>query len=354
MRRVSIEKVQSGMRLAKSIYSEDGQVLLGTGVELKETYIERLRNFNISEIYIEDELSKDIDVKDVINDRTRQEAKTLIRNIMEECKNTSQFTSDKVKGMVNHIIDELLANKDILINLSDLKTVDDYTFAHSVNVCVLSLITGIKLGLNQLRLRDLGVGALLHDIGKIVIPENILKKPARLDDNEFNVIKTHTTLGYDIVKNNPNISASSAYIVLAHHERYDGSGYPLCIKGDNIHLFARIVAIADVYDALTSDRVYRKKVKVHEVIEYITTLGEHHFDKTIVECFLENIAVYPVGTGVILSTGEKGIIVDVNKRFPARPIVRVVCNPDGSRKNAFEEIDLTKTLNIMIRDTCEI
>ncbi|MBZ4646615.1 MAG: hypothetical protein PWR27_1321 [Petroclostridium sp.] len=354
MRKISLSNVQSGMKLARSIYTENGHILLGAGMELKQAYINRLKDCNISEIYIEDEISKDIDVRDVINERTRVEAKALIKNIMDECKTTSHFTSDRVKSMVNRIIDELLENKDILVNLSDLKTVDDYTFAHSVNVCVLSLITGIRLGLNQLRLRDLGVGALLHDIGKVVIPEEILKKPSQLTDDEFEKIKQHTVLGYQMVKDNPNISASSAYIVLGHHERFDGSGYPLKIKGENIHLFARIVAIADVYDALTSDRVYRKKIKVHEVIEYITALGAQQFDKTILQCFVRNIALYPVGTGVLLSDGAKGIIVDVNRELPTRPIVRIIYNNNGQKADAFTEIDLTKRLNIMIVDTCEI
>ncbi|MGE4283623.1 MAG: HD-GYP domain-containing protein [Clostridia bacterium] len=354
MRRISIDSIQNGAKLARSIYTEDGQVLLSAGVQLKQNYIDRLKQCNIFDIYIDDELSKDIEIKDIINDRTRLEAKALIRNIMEDCKHSSYFASDKVKSMVNQIVDELLYSDEILVNLSDLKTADDYTFAHSVNVCVLSIITGIKLGLNQLRLRDLGVGALLHDIGKIVIPEEILKKPAQLDAEEFEMIKKHTTLGYELIKNNPNISASSAYIVLAHHERFDGSGYPLSICGENIHLFARIVAIADVYDALTSDRVYKDKIKVHEAIEYIIALSERHFDKSIVQCFIENIAVYPIGTGILLSTGEKGIIIKLNKGFPTRPVIRIVYDANGTKKEVFPDIDLIKELNVKIVDTCEI
>ncbi|MDK2799728.1 MAG: hypothetical protein PWQ70_1347 [Clostridiales bacterium] len=354
MRKILLKNAQNGMRLAKSIYTEDGFILLAAGVELKQTYINRLEACNILEIYVEDEFSKDIVIEDVINDETRRQAKILIKNIMEQCKKTSQFDYGQVNSMVNQIIDDLLENKDILVNLSDIRTVDNYTFAHSVNVCVLSLITGMKLGLNQLKLRDLGIGALLHDIGKILIPEEILKKPSQLTDDEFEEIKKHTILGYEMLKNTPNISASSAYIALGHHERYDGTGYPLQKKGENIHLFARIVAIADVYDALTSDRVYRKKLKIHEVIEYIVTLGRQQFDTTVMQCFIKNIAIYPVGTGVVLSTGEKGIIVDVNRDLPTRPVVRIIYNDDGTKNNIFKEIDLTKKLNIMIVDTIEI
>jgi HD-GYP domain-containing protein (c-di-GMP phosphodiesterase class II) len=142
----------------------------------------------------------------------------------------------------------------------------------------------------------LGVGALLHDIGKLKIPEEILKKPSQLTVEEFEEIKKHTTYGYEILKNFENISMESAFIALGHHERFDGSGYPLQLRGENIYQFARIVAVADVYDALTSDRVYRKKLKPHESVEYITSLGTDHFDKEIVDNFIKHIAVYQLGT----------------------------------------------------------
>lgn len=354
MRKVLLKNVDSNMKLARAIYSADGQILLAEGVTLKTEYVNRLHSFGITEVYIEDDISRGIQVSDVIHDRTRMEAKVLVKNIMDDCKINVQIKTERVKEVINRILDELLDNRDILVNLSDIKTVDDYTFAHSVNVCVLSLIIGIKVGLNQLRLRDLGVGALLHDIGKTLIPEKILKKPTRLTDDEFEEIKKHTVLGYEILKGIPSINSSSAFIALAHHERYNGNGYPLKIKGQNIHLFARIVAVADVYDALTSDRVYRKKLKVHEVIEYITGLGTRHFDKTIVQYFIKYIAIYPVGTGVILSTKQKGIVIGVNREFPTRPIVRIVYNEDGTRNEDHEELDLTKRLNVVIVDTCEL
>lgn len=354
MRRISINNVKEGMKLAKSIYSADGYVLLVEGILLKQAYIDRLEHFNVSEIYIDDEISEDIIINDVISDRTRTEAKVLVKKLMDDYKTNRRFNSDSSKLMVNRIIDELLENREIIVNLSDIKTIDDYTFSHSVNVCILSLITGIKLGLDQLKLRDLGVGALLHDIGKVLIPEEILKKPAELSLEEFDKIKEHTTLGYNIVKSDPNVSALSANVVLAHHERWDGSGYPRQIAGDSIHLFSRIVAIADVFDALSSDRIYKKKMKTYEVIEYITTIGAQCFDQQILECFVKSIPIYSIGTSVLLNTGEKGIIVDVNKAFPTRPIVRIVYMPDGTKAESFEEIDLTKRLNIFITDTCEI
>jgi len=354
MRKISLKNVQVGVKLGRSIFTEDGRILLRAGVEMKQSYIDHLEKCNISDIYIEDEISKDIEIRDVVDDTTRIEAKVIVKNVMEDFKSTSRIKFESVSNIVNKITDDLLSNRDILVNLSDIKTTDDYTFAHSVNVCILSIITGIKLGLNQIRLKHLGVGALLHDIGKVNIPESILKKPSMLTDEEYDLIKKHTVFGHEILKTNPDISASSAYIALGHHERYDGSGYPHGVKGENIHIFARIAAIADVYDALTSDRIYRPKMKIHEAVEYMMTVGSRVFDMEILQSFIKCIAIYAIGSGVLLNTGEKGIVVDVNRQFPTRPIVRIIYQADGTKSSKFEEVDLTKKLNIFITDTCDL
>lgn len=342
------------MKLARAIYSEEGRVILNKGITLTQEYIKRLAALGISEIYIEDAISYDIEIHDIIHEQTRNEAKVIIKSIMENCRKGIMYNLDHVKNIVNNILDELLDNKDILINLSDIKTMDDYTFSHSVNVCVLSVITGINLGLNQLKIRDLGVGALLHDVGKTLIPPEILNKPSKLSEDEFEEIKKHTVLGYELLKKNIHISETSAYIALAHHERYNGSGYPSCIEGGRIHLFARIVAIADVYDALTSDRVYRKKICVHEVVEHIMALGKQHFDTDIIQSFILNIAIYPEGTGVLLSNGCRGLVVKVMRHFPTRPVVRILYDSSGNSIQEDEQINLTEVLNITIKNTCEI
>jgi HD-GYP domain-containing protein (c-di-GMP phosphodiesterase class II) len=278
----------------------------------------------------------------------------LIKNMMNNYHFSSSVDVAKVKKMVNKILDELLENEDILYSLSEIKHVDDYTFEHSVNVCILSLITGIGLGFDINNLRDLGTGAILHDIGKLCIPREILKKPSQLTVEEFEEIKKHTYLGYEILKKSGNISLAASYIAFGHHERYDGSGYPLQLKKENIQLYSRIVAIADVYDALTSDRVYRKRLKPHEVYDYITSLGVHHFDPRVVESFVRYVTVYPAGTGVLLNTRERAVVVRNNRNFPTRPVVRIIYDERMKKKAIFKEIDLSKESSIFIIDTCEL
>ncbi len=354
MRRVHIDEVEEGAKLAKTIFTLDGRMLLTRGIELRKTFIDKIRNVGITELYIEDQISDGIIISDVVLENTRQEAKQLVKNLMEDFTETTGINAGGVLNIVNKLIDELLSNKEVLINLSDIKSVDDYTFEHSVNVCILSLITGIGLGYDTSRLQDLGTGAILHDIGKLRIPETILKKPSQLTVEEFEEIKKHTIYGYEILKDNKKVSMIAAFIAFGHHERFDGSGYPLQLRGDNIHQCARIVAIADVYDALTSDRVYRKKLRPSEVIEYITSLGSHHFDKEIVESFMSFIAVYPVGSGVLLNTQERAIVVKANKSHPTKPVVRVIYSKDKIKLESFYEIDLIQNPNVVILASCNL
>ena len=352
MRRVKVDSVPEGARLARTVFSSDGGVLLMQGVELRDCYLELLRKRGIYEIYLDDDLSEGIEVHDVVNENTRNEAVAVVRDIMAGYSFSDVIDVEHVKTVVNRIVDELLSNDDILYNLTEIKTVDDYTFKHSVSVCILSIITGIGLGFDTAQLRELGLGAILHDIGKLCIPREILKKPSQLTVEEFEEIKKHTILGYELLKKSGQLNLVSSYIALGHHERYDGSGYRYRLKSEEIQIYARIVAVADVYDALTSDRVYRKKLKPHEVYEYITSMGLHHFDPVVVENFVRFVTVYPEGSGVLLNTRERAIVVKHNRKMPTRPLVRVVYDEDMKRSS--KEIDLSQESGIFIVDTCEV
>lgn len=354
MRRVNIDSIQSGVKLARTIFNSDGGVLLTQGVEIRESYLNKLKEHGISEVYLDDDISAGVKANDVIDEQTRSEAVVLVKKMMNNYQFSTSMDVEEVKKMVNKLLDELLKNDNILYSLSEIKSVDDYTFEHSVNVCILSLITGIGLGFDIQRLRELGTGAMMHDIGKLCIPREILKKPSQLTVEEFEEIKKHTVLGYELLKKSGQVSLVSAYIAFGHHERYDGSGYPLQLKNDNIQICARIVAVADVYDALTSDRVYRKKLKPNEVYEYITSLGVNHFDPRVIESFVKYVSIYPVGTGVLLNTRERGIVVRDNRYLPTRPVVRIVYDDKMKRQSVFKEIDLSEMTSIFIVDGCEL
>jgi len=354
VRKISLERARAGFCIARTIQSLDGRVLLSAGSVLTEETIEQLKRYNITEIYIEDEISRDIAVPEVVKEEIVLDVKAKIKNIMTTPTMKISIDGKKVMEMVEQLLENILKSDYIIANLSDIRSIDDYTYSHSVNVCILSLITGIRMGIKGESLKELGVGALLHDIGKVMIDEKILQKPTNLTINEFDEVKKHTIYGYEILRNSSDVSSTAHIIALSHHERKDGSGYPYGLKNNDNPVPARIVAIADVYDALTTDRIYRKKMMPHEVVDYMCSLSNKHFDKAALDAFISNIANYPVGTAVKLNSGEKGLVARYNKDFPNRPVVRVVIDENGKMLIKPKEIDLIRKPEYRIVDIWDI
>ncbi|EOD00857.1 HD-GYP domain-containing protein [Caldisalinibacter kiritimatiensis] len=352
MRLVSTEELKEGMTIAKTVYTANGTTIINEGIKLKKSYIEKLKKLGISKVYVKDIHIK-LEVKDVIKEETRRESLILVKNIMDDLRFSEDIPIDEVKSKVSEIIEQLMENDEILINLSEIRSIDDYTFGHSVNVCVLSLITGISMGYTKNELLDLGIGAMLHDIGKVKVPSKILNKPSKLTQDEYEEIKNHTIYGYKLLSKVEGISELSRKIVLSHHERVDGKGYPYGLKNEDIHPFSKIVSVADVYDALTTDRVYKRRIKVHEAVEYMISMSDHQFDYNIVKKFLSNIAIFPLGAAVELSTNQIGYIVDNRKEFPTRPVVEVVASNNGKKITIPYKIDLLKNTSVVIVNTID-
>lgn len=345
MYRISIDALRPGMTIAKAVYTSDGHILINKGVMVKERYINHLRRLGISSVYVEDNLAVDLVAEDVIDEATRMEAVKTVREFFESTRQSTAgrclIANEKLEKTVNHIIEDLLSQRELVVNLQDIRAVDDYTFGHSVNVCVLALITGIGLGFSRTQLVHLGMGALMHDIGKVKIPPSIMNKPGKLTEEEFAVMKQHTTIGYEMLRN--QVSLLTAHIALEHHERFDGTGYPNQLSGNDIHLFSRICSVADLFDALTADRVYRKAYPPHEAYEYLAASGGSQFDFHVVSAFLRHVAAYPTGTWVELNTGEVGVVVATKPGFSTRPLVRLYFGPEPDREPLRhpEDVDLT-------------
>lgn len=342
MIRISLTSARPGMVLAKHIFSADGKVLLAAGVQLDKTYLIRLKELGVPSIYIYDRYTEDVGIVEIISDETRLEAMAAVNNLYQEAKESRFLNLASVVQSVENIVTEILQNRNALLNLTEVRAYDTYTFAHSVNVCVLSVLAGITLNYNRYRLYNLGIGALLHDIGKTRVNLEILQKQGRLSENEFETIKTHSQEGFNILRNFPELSLLSAHVAWQHHERLDGSGYPRGLQGKEIHPFAMIVAIADVLDAMTSERVYSRACHVHEAIDFITSQSGILFDPLIINSFMENIAPYPVSTLVQLNSGDIGVVVDVNRGIRHRPIVRVIFDREFQELPSYYEIDLSR------------
>ncbi|MGM0603177.1 MAG: HD-GYP domain-containing protein [Bacillota bacterium] len=346
MRLVLTEDLKENMTLAKAIY-DNGNILLNKGVENLYKYKDKLLAIGIKHLYVEDEYSRDIKVDEVIKEKTRRKGKAIIKKNFERIKKgVFNIDVEGFKSVVEDIQSELEMNEDVLLNLVDIKATSTYTYDHSVNVGVVCIALGKILNYSPDDLFKLGMGGMLHDVGKVLIPEKILNKPKSLTDYEYNVMKKHPQLGFEHLQQLETVSPLSRIVAYSHHERVNGSGYPRGLEGKDIHEFARIAAIADVFDALTSDRVYRDRWPTYRAAEYIMNNTETLFDYTFVKKFLRKISFYPNGSEVILSSGDRGIIAEQNIGFPTRPVVRIIKDKDG--KKVMKELDLIKHLNIVV------
>lgn len=351
MIKIQLASVRWGMKLAKPIYTSDDKLLIDKGTSLKESYVYKLLSLGINEVYVEWNKSEyPTEHIEAITLETRREAMDLVSDVIEKITFNRQINIDETKRLVNQIIDTLLSSKNSLLYLTDIRTVDNYTFDHSIYVCLYSLIIGIALKYDKQQLEILGVGALLHDIGKIAAPKEVLNKPAKLNEEEYEIIKRHVIVGLQMVEGISDIDETVGLIIRDHHERFDGKGYPEGKRGRDIHEFARIVAICDVYDALTSDRVYKRRIPVHQAIEYLISMGNHQFDYELVKIFINQLAVYPQGTFVKLETGDIAVVVEENYHWPTRPVVSVQFNNKGEALKEYKRIDLSSQLNMAIVD----
>ena len=347
MKKVTVDELKPGMKLAKDIILSDGRFLLLKGFTLKERYIDKIRLYDIPYVYVEKEVEK---VQYFNEEIIYSETFHNVNNIMKSVRNGGSIDVSSVKSTVSKIVQSIFNNDNVFMKLSGIRDIDNYTYLHSIDVCIYSIIAGKSLNLLPDMLNNLALGALLHDIGKCKIPLEILNKPAKLSESEFEIMKKHTEYGYDILRKTPGLSEDVARIALNHHEHWDGAGYPRGLKGEEIDLLSRIAAIADVYDALTADRVYRRRFMPHKAVEYLISNSRAQFDPQILNIFMDNIAVYPPDIIVMLSTGEIGKVVKSKGPPSIRPKIMVIARKEGPPVYEPYEVDLARNPEVSIID----
>jgi HD-GYP domain-containing protein (c-di-GMP phosphodiesterase class II) len=348
MRLLSIDNARENMEVARNIYTADGGILLAEGMKLNARYIQRLKDFQIYSLYITDDLIGKVEIDELVHIQTRNDANKILKDTMSHIHDNQGVKGETVYKVVNDIIDEIIRNRKVAYGLMDIRAMNDYLFGHSLTVCILSVMIGVSAGYNFQQLKELGVGAILHDVGKVLIPDTIVNKKDKLTPEEYREIQKHAQFGYDVLKKSEDISSVAAHVAWAHHERIDGSGYPRGIKGKEIHEYARIVAITDVYDALSSDRIYRPRMLAHEAIEFIRDGSKEQLDPEFLKLFLENVSPFPIGTMVLLNNGEQALVIKTPRDFPARPIVRVLYDKDNKPVAEPLDRDLRKDLTVFI------
>jgi HD-GYP domain-containing protein (c-di-GMP phosphodiesterase class II) len=280
------------------------------------------------------------DAELVLEESIRARAMASIQSWVETNRKQDGFAS--VVESVTMIVDEIVKGKVPSGGLAEISATDAYTFAHSIDVCAFSVYMGIHYGYKKDSLMVLGIGSVLHDLGKTKVAPEILNKPGRLTDEEYGQVKNHPAWGYEMLIEDASVSVSgeALEIVLNHHERYDGGGYPKGLRGDEISNMAGICALSDVYNAMTTERVYRSAFPPNEAYEMILTYGDREIKYDLVRLFSTSVHPYPVDTLVLLSTGKVGCVMRTNRNLPFRPVVEVL--------GKGEIIDLSEELSVVI------
>jgi putative nucleotidyltransferase with HDIG domain len=273
------------------------------------------------------------------------QARQAVVTMFEEVRMGHAVDTEGTKALVGDIADSVARNPGALISLARLKSVDDYTYLHSVAVCALMVALARQLGLEETQVRSAGMAGLLHDLGKALMPLDILNKPGKLTAAEFEVIRNHPEAGYRILLKSENIDAISLDVCLHHHEKMDGSGYPKGFKGDEISLLAKMGAVCDVYDAITSNRPYKAGWDPAEALRKMAEWSKGHFDPVVFQAFVKSMGIYPIGSLVQLSSGRIGVVTEQAQASLVMPRVKVFFSTKSNMRISPELVDLSRRDN---------
>ncbi|MCB1906169.1 MAG: HD-GYP domain-containing protein [Rhodocyclaceae bacterium] len=265
------------------------------------------------------------------------QANRVVRDMMRDVRLGRAVSLDDVEPLVDAVTESILSNGNALLGLIGIKNKDDYTFQHSVSVCTLMVTFGRSLGMPADELREAGIGGLVHDIGKMRVPEEVLNKPGRLTDEEFDLIRRHPGDGHEILLDLGGVGEVALDITRHHHERIDGSGYPDRLADEQISTMARMAAIVDVYDAITADRCYHKGMPATEALRKMWEWSTNHFDRKLLAAFVRCVGIYPVGSLVRLESGRLGVVIAQSPEEALMPVVRTFFN---TRANAYVTPDV--------------
>ncbi|HJV79709.1 HD-GYP domain-containing protein [Noviherbaspirillum sp.] len=278
--------------------------------------------------------------------KIKDQAHQLVRTVMHDARLGKAIELDQVEPVVQDITESILRNPGALIGLLRIKNKDDYTFLHSVSVCTLLVAFCRSAGMDPALTRQAGLGGLLHDTGKALVPDEVLNKPGRLTEEEFELIKKHPKDGYDILVKSPGVGDIPLDITLHHHERMDGSGYPDKLPAGQISTLAQMAAIVDVYDAITADRCYHKGMSAAEALRKIYEWSKFHFNPLQVQSFMRCVGIYPVGTLVLLESGRLGVVIEPHETNLLAPKVRIFFSTKSNTYIKPQDVDLSTPLGL--------
>lgn len=353
---IPVQYLRAGMILDRDLPSESRFfALIATGQELTDAIIAGLSDRGIQGAYIRSHFTEDIDMPEFIDPKYKLEILDDMKGICEDYRSSDVMPEHmyrSVSSLAMDIVSYLLSKDELIMNVIDIRSYDNYTYSHSMFVGMLATLIGANMEYPTSRLHELAMAGLLHDMGKLDIPDSIVKKPLRLTEDEYLQMQAHPINAVIRLQKHTSFSPDVISGVESHHERYDGSGYPYGMSGDMIPVFGRILALADVFDALTSNRLYRDAWPADKVIEYMMSNAGTHFDPELLDVFLNVVTAYPVGTVLRLSNGMLAIVLANTPGQTLRPKIRVLSPPDREG----EEIDLAEDrrhLNVTVLGTLD-
>lgn len=354
MRRVLLNSIKGNELLAKDVISDNGLVIMTKGSVIKKDYIPKFISLGINDIFIEDELSMGICTEENIEDNIKEQCQDIVKEIIDRYSYQGHGELSEIKSVAEEIIADIIKQPEIMFSISGIRRKSESIYSHSINVCALSILLALKMKLPRTKVRDIAIGSLLHDIGYNSITFDYINR----EDNKFTKqekkeLMRHVIYGYSSIVKEDWLTPLSKEIILCHHERLDGSGYPFHKTDDKIKIGSKIVAVCDVFDR----HVYGflvPKMKVHDTINFIISQAGIKFDFNVVNCFMESVAAYPNGTIVITNEKETGIVLRQNAKCPTRPVIRIITDCNGNKVTSWIEKDLKKELTLFIRDTIEM
>lgn len=320
MLKIRVDNLKPGIKLGKDIFTYDGKLLLTKGTVITEEHLKGFASRGIREIYIMEATPQLRAAKSF--EEAFDDSLDVVKSFMLEAKLGQNPDYKEIENSVETLLEQVFSITDIFRHMRLMKDKDDYLFTHSINVSLLSILIGRWLKCTEEEIRLLGMAGMLHDIGKIYISNDILNKPGKLTPEEFEEVKKHPILGYNLVTQNEDLNENIAKAVLMHHERLDGSGYPMGTKG-KINFYAAVVAVADVYDALTSNRAYASKLSPYTAADILWQESFGKLDPRIAKVFYDRVTNFYVGNEVVLSNNKRGVVIYVDRCNPTRPIVMV-------------------------------
>jgi len=349
MKLCSISELKEQDILARDVMADKYNVFLYKNTILNEKYIEKLKSLNIPYVYIQDDITDEevAVLKKEIEEKSKSKVKEVILKHSYNNGNELKVLSETADNIIANILEE----EEVIENIYDIKERSADVYTHSISICVLATLVALKLGLDKERVHDIGVGCLLHDLGlRYMMIEYEDQDIETLSDKELVEYKKHPVYGYTALKNENWLSKKSKEIILCHHEKIDGSGYPL--HATEISVDTKIVSVCDTFDEMICG-IGRKRMKIYEAVEYLKSFKNILFDGKIVDALLDFTAVYPSGSVIVTNQGEVAVVIRQNKGFPERPIIQITRDKFGNPIQDENIIDLVKVNNIFIDSVLE-